>query len=270
MTAAPVNEGASASTACDPAIEVDNLSVSYRIRVDNDSLWEDLRDLLRFRSSKDRIVPALQDVSFNVPRGSVLAVIGRNGAGKSTLLRALAGVLAPETGRIVVRGRMNLLAVGLGFNPSLTGRENIRLGGLAVGLSEERLAEITGSVAEFAQLDEYIDYPIKTYSTGMRARLGFAVASHLDPEVLLIDEALSGGDAAFASNVAGKMNELCGQGRTIVLVTHGLSSVRTMATHAMWLHQGAVAATGAPEDVVAKYMRYCRLENLDLKMDGVG
>jgi teichoic acid transport system ATP-binding protein len=250
------------------AIEVQNLSVCYRIRLDGASWRHDLRQL-RSRGSNERIVPALRDVSFTVPQGSVMAVIGRNGAGKTTLVRAIAGVLVPEAGRIVVRGRMNLLVPGVGFNPALSGRENIVLGGLASGLSPERLAELSESIAECAELGEYLDYPIKTYSSGMRSRLGFAVAAHLDPDVLLIDEALSAGDSAFAEKAAKKMAELCGHGRTIVLVTHGLGSVRTMATEAVWLHQGQVAAAGDPEDILSKYMRYCRLENLDLLNDGM-
>jgi ABC-type polysaccharide/polyol phosphate transport system ATPase subunit len=249
------------------AIDVRNLSINFRIRLDTESLWADIRRL-RSHRAHERIVPALRGVSFSVPRGSVMAVVGRNGAGKTTLVRAIAGVLVPETGRIVVRGRMNLLVPGVGMNAALSGRDNIMLGGLASGLSEERLAEISESIAEFAELGEYLDYPIRTYSSGMRSRLGFAVAAHLDPDVLLIDEALSAGDSAFAEKAANKMAELCGHGRTIILVTHGLGAVRSMATEAMWLHQGQVAAVGDPEDIVAKYMRYCRLENLDLLSDG--
>ena len=250
-----------------PAIEVENLSASYRVRLDAPNLRTDLRNLLTRRRDNVRIVPALRDVSFTVPRGSVLAVIGRNGAGKSTLLRVLCGILVPEAGRVVVRGRLNLLKPGLGMNDALTGRENIRLGALAMGIPEERLAELTDIIAEFAQLDEYIDFPLRTYSTGMRMRLGFAVAAHLDPEILLIDEALSGGDAGFQAHVADRMTELCGQGRTIVLVTHGLSSVKRLATHALWLHQGQVAARGDPDDTAARYMRYCRLESLEPQFD---
>jgi teichoic acid transport system ATP-binding protein len=249
-----------------PAIEVDDVSASYHVRLDSSSMLSDLGALFRRRrrAANERVVPALREVSFDVPRGSVLGVIGRNGAGKSTLLRTLAGILAPDAGRIVVRGRINLLAVGLGFRDNLTGRENIKLGGLAVGLTSERLAEITDEIADFAQLDEYIDMPMSAYSTGMRARLAFAVAAHLDPEILLIDEALTGGDAAFQAHVAEKMNALCGEGRTIVLVTHGLSSVRSMVTEAMWLHQGRVAEFGDPDEIVSKYMRYCRLESMPL------
>ncbi|MDZ7673813.1 MAG: ATP-binding cassette domain-containing protein [Acidimicrobiales bacterium] len=158
-----------------PAIEVDDLSVSYRIRLDNDSAWADIRDVFhrrKKRENRERVVPALRGVSFDVPQGSVTAVIGRNGAGKTTLLRTLSGVLAPETGRVVVRGQMNLLAPGIGFNQSLSGRENIRLGGLANGMVPERIDALTGEIAEFAELDEYIEYPIKTYSSGMKVALG--------------------------------------------------------------------------------------------------
>ncbi|MEZ5167458.1 MAG: ATP-binding cassette domain-containing protein [Acidimicrobiales bacterium] len=193
-----------------------------------------------------------------------MAILGRNGAGKSTLLRALSGVLAPDRGRIVVRGRVSLLALGLGMNPALSGRENIRLGGLAVGLSPARLEEITEEIADFAQLNEYLDFPMNTYSAGMRMRLAFAVGVNLDPEILLIDEALGGGDLGFTEHAREKMAELCGQGRTIILVTHGLSSVRSMATDAIWLHQGSIAASGDPEDIINAYMRYLRLEHLDL------
>ncbi|MEJ7582488.1 MAG: ABC transporter ATP-binding protein [Acidimicrobiales bacterium] len=243
------------------AIEVDHLSTSYRVHVGARSTWAGLVDLLHRSSTSDRLVPALRDVSFTVPRGSVLGVVGRNGAGKSTLLRTLAGILAPEEGRVTVRGRISaLLSIGVGFNDLLTGRDNIKLGGLAVGLSDRRLAELSESIAEFAQLGEYLDFPVKTYSTGMKARLGFAVSAHLDPEILLIDEALAGGDAKFKEQVAKKMADLCGDGRTIVLVSHGLSAIRMMATKAIWLHQGQIVEDGDPNDVVGSYMRYSRLE----------
>lgn len=249
-----------AATTDQPSILVEHLSISYRVRIDaarEGSLLD------RIRRPPDRAVPALTDVSFEVPRGRTLAVIGRNGAGKSTLLRALSGVLAPNDGRITVRGRVSLLALGLGMNPNLTGRENIRLGGLAVGLSPGRLAELTEEIADFAQLGEYLDFPMKTYSSGMRQRLAFAVGANLDPDVLLIDEALGGGDRGFTEHAGEKMAELCGEGRTIVIVTHGMSSVRSMATDAIWLHQGRIAEAGDPDDIINAYMRYLRLEHLD-------
>jgi teichoic acid transport system ATP-binding protein len=250
-----------------PAIEVQDLSVDYSIRIDTGALRSDVGRLLRRRGPETRIVPAVQGVSFEVQRGSVMAVIGRNGAGKSTLLKAITGVLVPAAGRIIVRGRMNMLAPGLGMNDNLTGRENIRLGGLATGIEPARLELLIDEIAEFAQLGEFIDFPMRSYSTGMRARLGAAVAVHLDPEILLIDEALTGGDAAFIEHTAEKLSQLTGQGRTIVLVTHGLSSVLSMATDAIWMHQGRIAEQGEPTDVVNAYMRYCRLESMSLEYD---
>lgn len=247
-----------------PAIEVDHLSVDYRIRLPGGNAASDVLKLLTGRRAPDRRIKAVRDVSFSVPRGETLAIVGRNGAGKSTLLRALSGALAPTEGRITVRGRVSLLALGLGMNHSLSGRENILLGGLAVGLDHARLNELYEEIAEFAQLGEYLDFPMNTYSAGMRSRLAFAVAVNLDPEILLIDEALGGGDAGFTEHARVKMAELMKDGRTIILVTHGLSSVRSMATQAIWLHQGSIAQAGDPEDIITGYMRYCRLEHLDL------
>ena len=179
-----------------PAIDVDNVSASYHVHLDGG--WRaGLLDLFSRSGASDRIIPALRDITFDVPKGSVLGVIGRNGAGKSTLLRTISGVLQPEAGRITVRGRISNLAMGVGFNEGLTGRANIRLGGLAIGLDEDRLREISDEIADFAQLGEYLDFPVSSYSSGMRMRLAFAVAVHLDPEVLLIDEALIGGDTKF-------------------------------------------------------------------------
>jgi ABC-type polysaccharide/polyol phosphate transport system ATPase subunit len=245
-----------------PSIEVDGISASYRVRIDSKDIMTDIRRLFRRVDSGGRIIPALRNVSFNVPKGSVLAVIGRNGAGKSTLCRVITGILPPDEGRVTVRGRLNLLSPGIGFNATLTGRENIVLGGLASGLSPERLAVVADEIAEFAQLAGYLDMPMHSYSGGMRMRLASSIAVFLDPEILLIDEALTGGDAAFTQHVAERTAQLIGQGRTIVLVTHGLSSVKLMATEALWLHQGQVAELGDPDEVVSKYMRYCRLESI--------
>jgi len=247
------------------AIEVDRVSASYHLRVGRASGWFGLRGLLRSEGAGRREVRALRDVSFAVPKGTVLGIIGRNGAGKSTLLRTLAGILAPDEGRITVRGRISpLLSVGLGMQGDLTGRENIRLGALAFGHSPSELPDLEASITEFAELGEYVDYSFRSYSTGMRARLGFAVAAHLDPEILLIDEALTGGDTKFKEKVEEKMFELCGDGRTIVVVTHGLSLVRDIATTALWLHQGQVVEHDDPEDVVASYLRWCRMADVDL------
>jgi ABC-type polysaccharide/polyol phosphate transport system ATPase subunit len=245
-----------------PSIEVDRISASYRVRIDSRDIMTDVRRLFRRVDSGGRIIPALRNVSFDVPKGSVLAVIGRNGSGKSTLCRVITGILPPDEGRVTVRGRVNLLSPGIGFSAALTGRENITLGGLASGLSPERLADIADEIAEFAQLAGYLDMPMHSYSGGMRMRLASSIAVFLDPEILLIDEALTGGDAAFQEHIAERTAQLTGEGRTIVLVTHGLSSVKRMATQALWLHQGQVAELGEPDQVVSKYMRYCRLETI--------
>jgi ABC-type polysaccharide/polyol phosphate transport system ATPase subunit len=244
------------------SIEVDQVSASYRVRIDATDVLADVRRLFRREDSGGRVIPALRDVSFDVRRGSVLAVIGRNGAGKSTLCRVISGILPPDAGRVTVRGRLNLLTPGLGFSEALSGRENIVLGGLASGMSAERLASLADEIGDFAQLAGYLDMPMHSYSSGMRMRLASSIAVFLDPEVLLIDEALTGGDAGFQRHIAEKTGQLIGQGRTIVLVTHGLSSVKQMATDAVWLHQGRVAELGDPDQVVSKYMRYCRLESL--------
>jgi ABC-type polysaccharide/polyol phosphate transport system ATPase subunit len=255
-------EGKRREVADEISIACENVSASYHIRIDSKNLLADINRLFRREEAGGRMIPALRDVSFDVKRGSVLAVIGRNGAGKSTLCRVISGVLPPESGRVVVRGQLNLLTPGIGFSDALTGRENIKLGGLASGMSPERLAEVTEEIGDFAQLDNYLDLPMSAYSTGMRMRLASSIALFLDPEILLIDEALTGGDAAFSQHIAEKNAQLIGEGRTILLVTHGLGSVRTMATEALWLHQGKVAEFGDPDEVVSKYMRYCRIESL--------
>jgi ABC-type polysaccharide/polyol phosphate transport system ATPase subunit len=257
---APLLSTSESTSVALPAIEAERLSASYHVRVGQVTGWWGLRRLVSRGGSGVREVPALRDVTFAVPKGTVLGVIGRNGAGKSTLLRTLSGILAPNAGRVIVRGRISpLLSVGLGMHPDLSGRENIRLGALSFGYPQADLERLEDSIAAFAQLGEYVDFPFKTYSAGMKSRLGFAVAAHLDPEILLIDEALTGGDAKFKQKTMDKMFELCGDGRTIVIVTHGLSIVRSMATTALWLHQGRVVEFGDPDDVVNAYMRYCRI-----------
>jgi ABC-type polysaccharide/polyol phosphate transport system ATPase subunit len=245
------------------AISVESISASYRVSKEV-RLRTSLRggfSNLRQGANSTRLVPALRDVSLAVPKGTVLGVLGRNGAGKSTLLRAIAGIIPPTAGRIVVRGEISaLLSAGLGFNRELSGRSNIELGALAMGFPEGRIRDLTESVVHFAQLGEYLDFPMRTYSSGMSTRLGFALAAHLDPEVLLIDEALAGGDTKFKERVAAKMTDLCSSGRTIVVVSHAMRQIKMMASSCVWLHQGRVVDHGEPEEVITQYLRYCRLE----------
>jgi teichoic acid transport system ATP-binding protein len=197
---------------------------------------------------------ALHDVSFDVPNGSLLGVIGANGAGKSTLLRTLAGILPPSDGKVTVWGKVTtLLALGVGFNVELSGRENIRLGCLASGFPPDGIDEVARPIEEFADIGEFIDYPMKTYSSGMHGRLAFSVAVHLDPDILLIDEAMSTGDASFRDKSQEKMRELMTQARGIVLVSHGLGLVRSMATEVLWLDKGKVMGYGDPGEIIAQY-----------------
>jgi teichoic acid transport system ATP-binding protein len=245
------------------AISVEDVSASYQVRKEvrlTTSMFDGFTNMLQGANST-RLVPALRGVSVTVPKGSVLGVVGRNGAGKSTLLRAIAGIIPPTKGRIIVRGEISaLLSAGVGFNKQLTGRTNIELGAMAMGFPDDRVNELTESVAEFAQLGEYLDFPMRAYSSGMSTRLGFALAAHLDPEVLLIDEALAGGDSKFKERVAGKMAELCSSGRTIVVVSHAMKSIKMMSSSCLWLHQGRVVEYGEPDHVIKQYLKFCRLE----------
>lgn len=244
----------------EPAIAVENLSVVYRLRSERPTLRSLVRGLTSNNGSM-REIHALEDVSFDVPRGSVLGIIGKNGAGKSTLLRAIAGLLPPAEGRITVRGEVTpLLTLGVGFNRELTGRENVVLGALAAGLTETEAKNRFDDIAAFAELGEFIEYPIRSYSSGMSARLGFAVAAHLDPEILLIDETLAVGDGAFKDKCRTKMEELCGEGRTVLLVTHGLGTVLEMASKCLWLHEGRLMRHGSPLETVEAYMRFARIQ----------
>jgi teichoic acid transport system ATP-binding protein len=237
------------------AILVEDLAVTYRTVLDKK---QTLRGLVAHRRSqphqRPRSVQALRGVSFEVARGSVFGVIGPNGAGKSTLLRAIAGILPPSKGRVTVRGKIStLLALGLGFNANLTGRENILVGGLAAGFSTHEIEVKFDEIAAFADLGEFLEMPMKTYSSGMKGRLAFSVAVHMDPDILLIDEALSAGDAAFKRKSRDKMKQLCGEDRTIMLVSHGLESIKNMADEAIWLQKGQLVQRGEPSEVVAAY-----------------
>ena len=206
---------------------------------------------------------ALKDVSFEIAHGTVLGIVGANGAGKSTLVRTVAGILPPTDGRVEVRGRVStLLALGVGFSKDLSGRENVVLGGLAAGLTRDQLAEKYDDIVEFAELGEFMDLPMRTYSSGMYGRLAFSVAVNMDPDILLIDEALSVGDARFRRKSFEKMRELCGQARTIVLVSHSMGSISDLCDQAIWMHRGELRMWDEPDPVIEAYTRF-----LDVKED---
>ena len=200
-----------------------------------------------------------------MPHGTVLGVVGANGAGKSTLVRTIAGILPPNEGRIEVHGRVStLLALGVGFNRKLSGRENVILGGLAAGIKREQLAEKYDDIVEFAELEDFIDMPMRTYSSGMYGRLAFSVAVNMDPDILLIDEALSAGDARFRRKSAEKMRELCGEDRTVILVSHALGTIKELSDQAIWMHKGELRMWDDPESVVSAYTEF-----LEVKQDAV-
>lgn len=243
------------------AVEVSNLSVRYRALIDKQQTMKSALRRLGRTPHEVKQIEALNDVSFTLANGQFLGVVGHNGAGKSTLLRTIAGILPPTTGRVVVHGHVTtLLSVGIGFNSELTGRENIRLGGLANGLTPKEIAAREHEIAEFSGLGEFIDYPMKTYSSGMYGRLGFAVAVNMEPDILLIDEALSAGDASFQDKAAQKINELVEKASAIILVSHGLSVVKQMATHALWIDRGRAIKYGDPGEVVDAYTEFVQSE----------
>ena len=239
------------------AVKVENLDVVYRTSYEKVPTF---KSALKRLGKGERVVKevlALQDVSFEITHGTVLGIVGHNGAGKSTLMRAISGILPPSKGRIEVHGRIStLLALGVGFNTALSGTENVMLGGLAAGLSREEVNERYQEIADFAELGDFIDMPMRTYSSGMFSRLAFSVAVHMEPDVLIIDEALSAGDAKFKKKAALKMEELMGQARTMLLVSHALGTIKEMCNDAIWLDHGKLMRRGDPTEIVAAYLKH--------------
>ena len=244
----------------DLAIRVKNVNVDYRTIVNPraNTLRHTLTGLGRRSSDrKVRMIHAVRGVSFDVPHGSVLGIIGANGAGKSTIMRAMAGILPPSEGEIVVNGRIStLLALGVGFNGQLSGRDNVVLGSLAAGLSRRQVQERFEQITQWAELEDVIDLPMKAYSSGMYGRLAFGVSTHLDPDVLLVDEALSTGDAHFRKKSYDKMQELVGRSRTIVIVSHGIGAIREMCDECIWMDKGEIVRSGNPDEVTAEYLEF--------------
>ncbi|MEJ8572841.1 polysaccharide ABC transporter ATP-binding protein [Microbaculum marinum] len=199
---------------------------------------------------------ALRDVAFDVRRGEVVGVIGRNGAGKSTLLKILSRITEPTTGRAVIRGRVaSLLEVGTGFHPELTGRENIFLNGAILGLSRAEIRGRFDEIVDFAEIERFLDTPVKRYSSGMYVRLAFAVAAHLNPEILIIDEVLAVGDVAFQKKCLGKMQDVADEGRTVLFVSHNLPSVVALTSRAILLVEGRLNAEGLSRDIVGQFLK---------------
>lgn len=254
------------------AIQVENLGKEYIIggaerRYDSfremltGALTSPLKKLRKLggAASEEERFWALKDVSFSVEQGEVLGIIGKNGAGKSTLLKILSRITEPTTGRIVVRGRLaSLLEVGTGFHPELTGRENIFLNGAILGMRGIEVARRFDEIVDFADIEKFIDTPVKRYSSGMYVRLAFGVAAHLDTDVLLVDEVLSVGDAAFQRKSLGKMSDVASGGKTVLFVSHNLAAVRSLCGRALVLEQGGLAFTGGVREGLSYYENtYC-------------
>jgi ABC-type polysaccharide/polyol phosphate transport system ATPase subunit len=258
------------------AIDAENLGVRYNLRFTRQTtVRTSFRNLLR-RGEGPTHFWALRDVSFRVVHGESLAVIGPNGAGKSTLLQVLAGIIQPNEGSVDVIGHVSsLLTLGAGFDPDLSGIDNIRLAGAFLGIDHREMEERLPSIVEFADIGEFIDAPIKTYSSGMRARLGFAIATSVDPDVLLIDEVLATGDAVFRAKSKKRIIELTKAAKGIVLVTHDMTWVTEFCNRAILLEGGHVVMEGAPEGVVKLHQersersRIAREEELARKVAAV-
>ncbi len=211
---------------------------------------------------------ALREVSFEVKAGEVFGVIGRNGAGKSTLLKTLTGISSPTEGLARIYGRVgSLLEVGTGFHPELTGRENVYMNGTLLGMKNDEIRRRFNDIVEFSGIGEFIDTPAKRYSSGMQVRLAFSVAAHLDPEVLLVDEVLSVGDAEFRRRSMGKMREVTGQGRTVLLVSHSIPAILNLCNRVMLLEGGRVSMIGDPQQVVTEYLKRTHVAPSDAAVD---
>ena len=253
-------------------IKVENLGKQYRlgqvgtgtIASDVNRWWHKVRGkedpYLQVGEVNDRsvkggdLVWALKDINFEVKQGEVLGIIGKNGAGKSTLLKILSQVTGPSVGDIKVKGRIaSLLEVGTGFHPELSGRDNVFLNGAILGMSKREIKSKFDEIIDFSGVERYIDTPVKRYSSGMYVRLAFAVAAHLDPEILIVDEVLAVGDADFQKKCLGKMKDVSGQGRTVLFVSHNMPSIKALCTKGLYLEQGTVKFDGNLEQTIAKY-----------------
>jgi lipopolysaccharide transport system ATP-binding protein len=252
-------------------IHGENLGKSYhRGTLQRSTLLRDhLSSMLKsplsvFRRPKDETFWALKDVSLEVREGEVLGLIGGNGAGKTTLLKILSRITKPTTGWAEIHGRVgSLLEVGTGFHPELTGRENTFLSGAILGMAKSEIKRKFDEIVAFAELEQFIDTPVKHYSSGMYVRLAFAVAAHLDPEILFVDEVLAVGDAAFQKKCLGKMGNVSRQGRTIVFVSHNMTALQRLCTRVVWLNGGKVTDAGDPRKVIEHYLQTNAVANLE-------
>ena len=247
------------------AVRVENIGKRYDIkervpyRMLRESLSASVKGIFRHNGDgtldSDRYIWALRNISFDVKVGEVIGIIGRNGAGKSTLLKILSRVTEPTEGYAEIRGRVgSLLEVGTGFHMELTGRENVYFAGALLGMKKTEILQKFSEIIKFAELEKFVDTPMKYYSSGMQVRLGFSVAAHLEPEVLIVDEVLAVGDAAFQKRCLEKIQQIHRSGRTLLFVSHQMDAVRRVCKHCIWLDAGKIRMTGNTEHVIREYI----------------
>jgi homopolymeric O-antigen transport system ATP-binding protein len=262
-------------------IRIENLSKRYSIGARQAS-YGTLRDTIagalrapiagvrRYKRQPKETIWALRNVDFEILPGEVVGIIGRNGAGKSTLLKVLARITEPTTGRVQIYGRIaSLLEVGTGFHPELTGRENIYLNGAILGMKKTEIERKFDEIVAFSEVEKFIDTPVKYYSSGMYVRLAFAVAAHLEPEILVLDEVLAVGDVAFQRKCLGKMDDVAHHGRTVIFVSHNMQAVRNLCKRVIWLHDGRVHGAGESSAIVDKYLQASLGDGDSLDLDKV-
>ena len=236
------------------AIEIKNLCISYR----GLKSYSIKKSLLHFHRNKVDEFQAIRNVSFNVPKGNILGIVGKNGSGKSTMLNAIAGIFAPDSGTIDLKGNsVSLLSIGVGFQRELTGRENIILSGMLLGFSEKAVRERMEEIIEFSELGKFIDAPVRTYSSGMYSKLAFSITAILETDIMLIDEVLSVGDARFKKKSYNKMKQLFSdESRTVVMVSHDTKTLDGLCDEILWLHDGEIKMYGNTKKVLEKYEEF--------------
>ncbi len=239
----------------EPAITVKELFINYKY-----ANKRSLTSALKFwkKQKEEKSFSAVRGISFEVPKGGILGIIGKNGSGKSTLLRAIAGIFSPDKGSIELHGHsVSLLSIGVGFNKQMTGRENILLSGLLLGFTEKEVQDKMDAIIEFAELGQFIDRPVKTYSSGMHSKLSFSITAILETDIMLVDEVLSVGDAKFKKKSFEKMKDLIlDQNRTVIIVSHNIDTLKQLCDQVMWLHEGEIKMIGSPGDVLQNYVQF--------------
>ena len=235
------------------AIEAKDVCINYRIMKN-----VTVRHNLFKRRSREEAFEAVKNVSFSVEQGEILGIIGKNGSGKSTLLRAIAGVFSPNSGTIDLKNHtVSLMALGVGFKSNLTGRENISLSGMLLGFSEQQIRDKMQEIIDFAEIGDFIDRQVRTYSSGMHSKLAFAITAMLETDIMLVDEVLSVGDERFKKKSLSKMKELINdKSRTVIIVSHGIDTLKSLCDRVMWMHDGVVKEIGEPKTVLDNYVEF--------------